>query len=229
LITLRTTERFVKPVVFAACCIPLIWLILQIFEFGPLRLGANPVEEIQDTLGIWGLRMISATLAITPLSWVISPLLIRFRRMFGLFAFTYAGLHFLNYLVLDQTFDFAAIIEDIIERPFITLGLFGVLSMVPLAITSTNGWRRKLGRNWNRLHRLVYLTGIAACWHFYWQVKKDITEPLIYILIVAVLLGARIIRNYRRKKVKSAAQAVATRSRTMQHDKIAVDATLPRD
>ena len=200
MITLRTTERFVKPAVFVACCVPLIWLTLQVFAVGPLRLGANPVEEIQDTLGIWALRMICATLAITPLSWVTGPVVIRFRRMFGLFAFTYAGLHFLNYLVLDQTFNFAAIVEDITERPFITIGVFGILSMAPLAITSTNNWRRKLGRNWNRLHQLVYLTGIAACWHFYWQVKKDLTEPFIYCSIVAVLLGARIIHTWRRKQ-----------------------------
>jgi sulfoxide reductase heme-binding subunit YedZ len=200
LITLRATERFGKPAVFAACCVPLIWLLLQLFEVGPLRLGPNPVEDIQDTLGIWGLRMLCATLAITPLAWIIGPLPIRFRRMLGLFAFTYCGLHFLNYLILDQTFNFGAIIEDIIERPFITIGFFGVLSMLPLAITSTNNWRRKLGRTWNRLHRLVYLTGIAGCWHFYWQVKKDLTEPLIYCAIIAVLLTARIVRNYRRKQ-----------------------------
>ena len=199
MITLRATERFGKPAVFAACCVPLSWLMLQIFEVGPLQLGPNPIEDIQDTLGIWGLRMICTTLAMTPLSWIISPLLIRFRRMLGLFAFTYCGLHFLTYLVLDQTFNFGEIIEDIIERPFITIGLFGVLSMLPLAITSTNNWRRKLGRNWIRLHRLVYLTGIAGCWHFYWQVKKDLTEPLIYCSIIAVLLGVRIARAYRRK------------------------------
>ena len=200
MITLRATERFGKPAVFAACCVPLIWLMLQIFAVGPLQLGPNPIEDIQDTLGIWGLRMICATLAMTPLSWAVGPLPIRFRRMLGLFAFTYCGLHFLTYLVLDQTFNFGAIIEDIIERPFITIGLFGVLSMLPLAITSTNNWRRKLGRNWIRLHRLVYLTGIAACWHFYWQVKKDLTEPLIYCSIIAVLLGVRIVRAYRRKR-----------------------------
>ncbi len=201
MISLRTTERFLKPAVFVACCIPLIWLNLQIFEVGSLRLGANPIEDIQDTLGIWALRMICATLAITPLSWLIGPLVIRFRRMLGLFAFTYGGLHFMNYLVLDQTFDFSAITEDIVKRPFITLGLFGVLSMVPLAITSTNNWRRKLGRRWNRLHQLVYLTGIAACWHFYWQVKKDLTEPLVYVSIVGLLLGVRIVRSYRRKRL----------------------------
>jgi sulfoxide reductase heme-binding subunit YedZ len=200
LITLRATERFVKPAVFAACCAPLIWLTLQVFAVGPLQLGPNPVEDIHDTLGIWGLRMICTTLAITPLSWAVGPLPIRLRRMFGLFAFTYIGLHFLNYLVLDQTFNFGAIIEDIVERPFITIGVFGILSMTPLAITSTNHWRRKLGRNWNRLHRLVYLTGIAGCWHFYWQVKKDLTEPLVYCSIIAVLLGLRIVHTYRRKR-----------------------------
>ena len=210
MITLRTTERFGKPIIFAACCIPLIWLILQVLEIGPLQLGPNPIEDIQDTLGIWGLRMLCATLAITPLSWAIGPLPIRFRRMLGLFAFTYCSLHFLNYLILDQTFNLSAIIEDIIKRPFITLGLFGALSMLPLAITSTNIWRRKLGRNWIKLHKLIYLTGIAACWHFYWQVKKDLTEPLIYCTIIALLLGARIIRNYLRKRPGTRKSTVIT-------------------
>ncbi len=205
MISLRTAERYGKPVVFTACCIPLVWLALQAFEVGTLRLGPNPIEDIQDALGIWGLRMLCATLAITPLTWVIGPLPVRFRRMTGLFAFTYCGLHFLNYLVLDQSFDPGAIIEDITKRPFITIGLFGLLSMALLAITSTHNWRRKLGRNWIRLHRLVYLTGIAACWHFYWQVKKDLTEPLIYCSIVAVLLGARIVRAYHRKRPVSPA------------------------
>ncbi|MDP6674629.1 MAG: protein-methionine-sulfoxide reductase heme-binding subunit MsrQ [Gammaproteobacteria bacterium] len=199
MITPLTTERYGKPAVFIACSVPLIWLILKIFAVGPLQLGPNPIESIQDTLGIWGLRMLCATLAVTPLSWVAGPLLIRFRRMLGLFAFTYCGLHFLNYLILDQTFDFAAIIEDVIKRPFITIGFLGLLSMAPLAITSTGNWRRKLGRSWNRLHRLVYLTGILASWHFYWQVKKDLTEPLVYCSIIAVLLGMRIARTYRRR------------------------------
>jgi len=127
--------------------------------------------------------------------------------------------------VLDQTFAFAEIVEDIIERPFITLGLFGLLSMVPLAITSTNNWRRKLGRSWLKLHRLVYLTGIAACWHFYWQVKKDLTEPLIYVSIVAVLLGARIVRAYRRKRRTASKTAPGSRrpraGSSGRHDKIA--------
>ena len=203
--TLRTTARALKPFVFLLCLAPLLWLTLQIFAVGELRLGPNPVEDIQDWLGIWGLRFILATLAMTPLAWVIGPLPIRFRRMLGLFAFTYCGLHFLNYLVLDQTLDPGAIIEDIIERPFITIGVFGVLSMVPLAITSTRGWQRRLGRQWLTLHRIVYLTGIAACWHFYWQVKKDLTEPLIYCAILAVLLGVRLAKRHQRRRIATQA------------------------
>lgn len=198
MISLRTTERYLKPAVFAACCVPLLWLTLRIFEVGSLRLGPNPVEDIQDALGIWGLRALCATLAMTPLSWAIGPLPIRFRRMFGLFAFTYAGLHVMNYLILDQTLAIDAIVEDIVERPFITIGALGFVMMIPLAVTSTNGWRRRLGRNWNRLHRLAYLSGIAGCWHFYWQVKKDLTEPLVYCAILAALLAARLVRKRHR-------------------------------
>ena len=121
--------------------------------------------------------------------------------MLGLFAFAYVALHFLNYLVLDQTFDIAGIIEDIVERPFITIGFSALLMLIPLAITSTNGWRRKLGSRWRVLHRLVYVIGIFACWHFYWQVKKDISEPMIYIGILTLLLGLRLWKRYGRIRV----------------------------
>ncbi len=114
--------------------------------------------------------------------------------MLGLFAFTYGGLHFLNYMILDQALSFAAIIEDITERPFITIGLLAILLMTPLAITSTSRWQKRLGRNWIKLHRLTYLASILLCWHFFWQVKKDLTEPLIYCFIIAVLLGMRALR-----------------------------------
>jgi sulfoxide reductase heme-binding subunit YedZ len=196
--SLRQIRFFWKPVAFLLCLTPLAILALQAFEIAGLHLGRNPVEDIQDTLGIWGIRFIMLTLAITPLRRLSGKVwLLRFRRMFGLFTFTYCGLHFLNYLVLDQTFDFNAIIEDILERPFITIGFAGIMLMTPLAITSTNGWRRRLGARWPQLHRLVYFIGILACWHFYWQVKKDITEPLIYICILTLLLGIRVWRRYR--------------------------------
>jgi len=120
---------------------------------------------------------------------------VQFRRMFGLFAFTYCSLHFLNYLVLDHRFDFDAIIEDITERRFITIGFVALLTMTPLAITSTNKWRRKLGQSWVTLHKFVYGIAAAACWHFFSQVKKDLTEPLIYVAILTVLLLARVVHD----------------------------------
>lgn len=198
--TLRQVRLIIKPTVFALCLLPLVWLLLRAFELVEPDLGANPVETIQDTLGIWGLRFVLLTLAMTPLRYVTGqawPL--RLRRMLGLFTFTYIALHFSNYLVLDQTFYFPGIIEDIVERPFITIGVAALIMLIPLAITSTNGWRRRLGTRWVTLHRLVYLIGIFGCWHFYWQVKQDIREPLIYCAILATLLGARIWHRYRTK------------------------------
>ncbi len=196
MVSLRSINRYWKPLVFAVCLLPLSILLLRVFEVGPLRLGPNPIEEIQDELGIWAIRFIMLTLTVTPLRYMIGqawPL--QFRRMLGLFAFTYASLHFLNYLVLDHRFDFASIVEDVTERTFITIGFTALVAMVPLAITSTNGWRRKLGPNWVTLHKLVYGIAAAACWHFFSSVKKDLTEPLIYVAILAVLLGIRAVRE----------------------------------
>jgi sulfoxide reductase heme-binding subunit YedZ len=195
--TLRQIRIVWKPIVFLGCLGPLIWLLLHVFAVGSLRLGPNPIEEIQDTMGIWALRFLVATLSITPIRHLTGQVwLLQFRRMLGLFAFTYVALHFLNYLVLDQTFDFAGIVEDILKRPFITVGFSAFLMLIPLAATSTNGWRRKLGPRWRTLHRLVYVIGIFACWHFFWQVKKDIGEPMIYIGILTLLLGWRLWRRY---------------------------------
>lgn len=199
MISQRSITRYVKPLVFAACLVPLAVLLLRIFEIGDLRLGPNPIEDIQDELGIWGIRFLMLTLAMTPLRYLVGkPWPLQFRRMLGLFAFTYVSLHFLNYLVLDHRFDFSAIIEDVTERTFITIGFTALLALIPLAVTSTNGWRRKLGRNWVTLHKLVYGIAAAACWHFFSGVKKDLTEPLIYVAILAVLLGARVVRDARR-------------------------------
>ncbi|MDH3977535.1 MAG: sulfoxide reductase heme-binding subunit YedZ [Gammaproteobacteria bacterium] len=207
--TIRQKEILLKASVFIAASLPLALLLSQVFEVGSMRLGPNPVEDIQDATGIWGIRLLAVTLSITPLSWVTGPLIIRVRRMLGLFAFTYCSLHFLNYLLLDQTLNLAEIFEDILERPFITIGFAALLTMLPLAITSTNNWRRKLGRRWNTLHKLMYLICILGCWHFYWQVKKDLTEPLIYCAIIGLLLTARIIRK-RSQNAKAAARKIAT-------------------
>jgi sulfoxide reductase heme-binding subunit YedZ len=201
--SLRHIRFLWKPVLFLLCLAPLGYLILSIFEIGALRLGPNPVEAIQDTLGIWTLRFILLTLAISPLRWISGKnWILQFRRMIGLFAFSYAGLHFLNYLVLDQTLNFAEIFEDILERPYITIGFSAFVMLIPLAVTSTNGWRRRLAGKWQKLHRLVYIIGILACWHFFWQVKKDIREPMIYIFILTLLLGMRVWR-WRQKKDES--------------------------
>ncbi len=192
---IRTLRRIGKALLFVAASLPLSWLALRAAGHAG-GLGANPVETLQNELGIWALRWLWLTLAITPLRWLLGwAWLLQFRRMLGLFAFAYCSLHFLNYLWLDQFFDLAAIIEDITERPFITVGFSALLLMLPLALTSTNGWRRRLGRRWQRLHRLIYPAAILASWHFWWQVKKDFTEPLIYAAILALLLGFRLWRR----------------------------------
>jgi sulfoxide reductase heme-binding subunit YedZ len=125
--------------------------------------------------------------------------LLRFRRMLGLFAFFYVLMHFLSYAVVDQRLDVAAIIEDVIERPYITLGMTALLLLIPLAVTSTRGMMRRLGRRWQMLHRLVYVIAILGAWHFWWQVKKDTSTALVYAAILALLLGFRLVQHWRKR------------------------------
>ena len=181
------TSRRTKVVVFIACLIPLGALVWRGFNHG---LGANPVEFIQLTTGRWTLRFLIFTLCITPFRKLLKlPDLIRFRRMLGLFAFTYLCIHFLTYLLLDQSFDFAAISKDIVKRPFITVGFLGFLLLLPLAITSTAGWIRRLGgKRWQRIHRGIYFAAVAGVIHYYWKVKSDVRMPLFYGALVAILL-----------------------------------------
>lgn len=191
--------RGLKVLVFLVCVVPLVKLSLETFGIAGMSLGANPVEELIHRFGIWGLNFLLITLAVTPLRILTGRnWLLRFRRMFGLFAFFYILMHFLIYAGLDQRFDLAAIVEDVVERPFITIGFTALLLMVPLAATSTGGMMKRLGRRWQKLHRLVYPIAILGVWHFYWQVKLDTLEPLVYIAILAVLLGYRIWRKYAR-------------------------------
>ncbi len=187
-----------KPVVFLLGLVPLAILALRVFEQADFSLGANPIEELLHQLGRWGLKFLLLTLTITPLRrWTGWNGLIRFRRMLGLFAFFYISLHFTVYAVLDQGLDLSVMIEDVIERPYITLGMTGLLLMIPLAATSTKGMMRRLGKRWQKLHRLVYVIGIVGVWHFYWQVKLDTLDATVYAVILMVLLGARI---YYRKR-----------------------------
>jgi sulfoxide reductase heme-binding subunit YedZ len=153
----------------------------------------NAVETVQDTFGQWGLRFLIITLAVTPLrDWFNAPWLVQLRRMLGLYAFFYVLMHFLTWLILDQGMYWSGILKDIGERPFITIGFAALLMLTPLAVTSTNGMMRRLGRRWKKLHRLVYVIVLFGVWHYYWQVKADVREPLIYLGIVLVLLGWRI-------------------------------------
>jgi sulfoxide reductase heme-binding subunit YedZ len=157
-----------------------------------VSLGADPVELIQLTTGLWTLKFLVATLLMTPLKnltgWVGW---LRFRRMLGLFVFFYALLHFSTYLFLDQDGKFGAIWQDIVKRPYITIGMLGLLLLTPLAATSTSKAQRRLGRRWTQLHRLVYVVAGLGVWHYWWLVKKDIRAPLAYAAVFAALLGFR--------------------------------------
>ena len=198
--TLKQVRLIWKPLVFALCLVPFVLVVTDAFELTG-RLGANPVEEIQDRFGIWALRFIMITLAVTPLRRITGwNWLARFRRMFGLFTFFYVLMHFVSWLVLDQGLLLAAILEDLVERRFITIGFAALVLLTALAATSTNAARRRLGRRWQTLHNATYVIGILGVWHYWWQVKKDVTEPLIYAVILTVLLGARIIWSQARKR-----------------------------
>ena len=202
--------RLTKPLLFAACAWPLLRLLLGAFAIAGFGLGANPVEFIQDTLGIWGLRLLLLTLAITPLRlWSGRAWLLRYRRMLGLFAFVYILLHFIVYAGLDLRLDLAHLGEDVLERPFITIGFIALCLLLPLAVTSTRGWMRRLGRRWQALHRLVYVAAVLGVWHYYWQVKLDTWEPSIYALVLALLLGVRALRAWRKLKASGAGNRLA--------------------
>jgi sulfoxide reductase heme-binding subunit YedZ len=183
-----------KIVVFGSCSLPLAILALRAAGLGA-SLGPNPVETVMDVLGGWGLRLLLITLAVTPLRVLLgAPLLAGLRRMLGLFAFSYIALHFLVWITLDRWLDARAVLEDIAKRPFITVGLTALLLLIPLAVTSTAGWMRHLGRRWQRLHRLIYPAAILGCVHYWWQVKADLREPLLYATILLLLLGWRLHR-----------------------------------
>jgi sulfoxide reductase heme-binding subunit YedZ len=194
----------VKPVAFTACLVP---GVLLIWRAATDALGAEPIEAITLTTGDWALRMLLITLTVTPLRQLTGwHTLIRLRQMFGLYAFFYASLHFLTYIVLDQFFAWQFIIEDIAERPYILVGFSAFVLLIPLAATSTNRMLQRLGgKRWQRLHRLAYIVPILGVLHFLWLVKADITEPAIYALILTVLLGYRVVRARRRR----ASQTVA--------------------
>ena len=192
--------RAVKAVLFLVSLLPLARLVTagvadaQGLDWsGALTLGTNPIELITRSTGTWTLVFLCATLAVTPLrrlsgwNW-----LVRLRRMIGLYAFFYATLHFITYFWFDQWFDFRAIVADVIKRPFITVGFLAFVLLVPLALTSTDGMIRRLGRRWGTLHMAIYPIVTLGVLHYWWLVKRDVTQPAIYAAVIALLLGFRL-------------------------------------
>ena len=207
----QLTRNVLKPIVFVAALGPLAWLVYNAF-WGDL--GANPIETITNSTGIWTLRFIVITLTITPARWITkwNPI-ITFRRMIGLFAFFYGTIHFMIYFVLDRSLMFDGLWEDIVKRPYITVGFTGFVLMIPLALTSTKGWIRRLGgQRWNLVHKLVYVTGVLGVVHYLWKVKLDVTNPLIYGAIVGVLLSVRVVRWLSKRQSSAAARTVTART-----------------
>ena len=190
--------RFVgKPLVFLLCLLPAAFVVGDALGITG-QLSANPVEDILDRFGNWAIRLIMITLAVTPLRRITGRnWLTRFRRMLGLFTFFYALLHFLTWLLLDRglavdpAFKWATIFEDLTERPFITIGFAALLLLTAMAVTSTDGMRRRMRRTWDKLHYSVYAVGVLGVWHYWWQVKKDTSDAWIYAVILALLLGYR--------------------------------------
>src|SRR6516164_10571374 len=185
-------SRWAKVVVFLLCLSPLGFLSARAYHG---QLGANPIEFVQHFTGDWTLRFLLITLSISPFRKLLNlPDLIRFRRMLGLFAFTYVCLHFLTYIGPDQSFDLGGMWKDVVKRPFVTVGFLGFVLLIPLALTSTKGWIRRLGgKRWQALHRLIYVTALCGVIHYYWLVKSDHRLPLLYAVILAVLLLYRLV------------------------------------
>lgn len=193
---------WIKAGLFALCLVPLARLLYGGFANA---LGANPIETITRSTGWWTLFLLMATLSVTPSRrWTGANWLLKLRRMLGLFAFFYASTHFITFVWFDHWFDAGEILKDVVKRPFVTVGFAALLLFLPLAFTSTNAMVRKLGRNWQRLHRLIYAIAILGVIHFWWLVKRDVTEPLVFALVLAVLLGTRLI--WRAREARTAGQ-----------------------
>jgi methionine sulfoxide reductase heme-binding subunit len=203
--------RATQAILFVLALGPLARLVLGFYLE---RLGVNPIELITRSTGTWTLVFVLITLGVTPLRRLTGwNWLVRMRRMFGLFAFFYGSLHLTTYLWLDQFFDVTSILKDILKRPFITIGFAAYVLMIPLAVTSTNRMVRWLGaKRWLRLHRLVYVLAILAVIHYWWLVKRDLTQPMIYASVLAILLAARIVLALRERRARRYSPGARTES-----------------
>ncbi len=201
--------RWGKVLLWVLCLLPLFWLAWRAFN-GDLT--ANPIEYITHYTGTWTIRLIVATLAVSPLRKLLNlPSLIRYRRPIGLFAFFYACLHATTYFWLDKFFDFHAILKDVAKRPFITAGFTAFVCLIPLAVTSTKGWIRRLGgKRWANLHRLIYVTAAAGVIHYYWLVKSDHRLPIMYGTLVAVEFAYRLVASRLRRAPAPAPRKILT-------------------
>jgi methionine sulfoxide reductase heme-binding subunit len=211
-VNLEQRYRFLyKPLVFIASLLPLGWMVCGAFGWLGQSLGPDPVKRLEHFCGQTALNFLMITLLVSPLRELAKlPQLLRLRRMLGLFAFFYVLLHFIIYAVLDQELNIRSVIADVAKRPYITIGFAALLMLIPLAITSTNRMMRRLGRRWQKLHRLVYVIAVLGVWHYYWQVKRDVREPLLYAAILAVLLGYRYVRWWRQRARSNEARAKVT-------------------
>jgi sulfoxide reductase heme-binding subunit YedZ len=200
-------QKAAKVLVFISCLAPLVWLLTRTLTG---RLGINPVEDLELTTGIWSLRFLVITLAVTPVRRITGwNRVIQYRRMFGLFTFFYVCVHFSIYIGIDQFFAFGAILKDVAKRPFITMGFTAFVLMIPLALTSTKGWIRRLGRRWQVLHRLIYISAVCAAIHYLWKVKVMIGSPVYYAFVIALLIGFRVLWQLRTAKLMKTQRVTA--------------------
>jgi sulfoxide reductase heme-binding subunit YedZ len=200
-------HKTAKALIFLACAAPAVWLLTRTLTG---RLGINPVEDLELTTGIWALRLLVFTLLVTPIRRLTGwNRVVQYRRMLGLFAFFYASVHFAIYIGVDQFFAFGFILKDVAKRPFITMGFTAFALMVPLALTSTRGWIRRLGRRWQVLHRLVYLSAVCAAIHYLWKVKVMIGSPVYYAAGIGALLAFRLVWGLRSAKTLKAQRVTA--------------------
>jgi sulfoxide reductase heme-binding subunit YedZ len=214
--TIRQIRFIWKPIVFLLCLVPAGLVITDLFEITG-TLGANPVEAMLDRFGNWSIRFIMIALAVTPLRKLTGwNWLIRFRRMFGLFTFFYVLTHFLIWLMLDRGLFFSglaevlpAVVEDLTKRTFITLGFAALVLLTAMAVTSTAGIRRRMGRRWQTLHYSAYAVGMLGVWHYWWQVKKGPDDAIYYAAIFAVLMGLRIYWYLQKRKKRQTKKSPA--------------------
>jgi methionine sulfoxide reductase heme-binding subunit len=209
MLTVEKRYRFIyKPIVFIASLTPALLLLAGAFNLFGRELGPDPVARLLHSCGKTALNFLMLTLLVTPVRQLTGfSNLVRLRRMLGLFAFFYASTHFLIYLILDQELDLANVTKDITKRPYITIGFTALMLLIPLAVTSTNKMMRRLGRRWQKLHRLVYVIAVLGVWHYYWQVKRDVREPLLYVGFLVILFGWRLAWRWRAHRTQTLAAA----------------------